>query len=319
MKKRTFNFSIESTYQKDRIKKELAIFAEKLETDGYAKATIRQYQNHAGLFLAWLEKEKLAIEEVEYKQMKSFINEQKETKTNHQINRILLAVRHYYNAKKLDKNPAVGLQIRGIRRSLQIDIIPYEELEELYKKEPFTDREKRNKIILGLLIYQAVTTAELHRLEPRNVKLKECQIYIPGSPKTNGRLLKLEAVQLIDLQEYIETIRPRMLENIQLERPGRKPKKIYPEIHYQLFFSESGSANIKNSMHHLFRAIKKHNPRIQTAKQIRASVICEWLKNQGVRQVQYQAGHKYVSSTERYQIYNPKELKIALKKHHPLK
>ena len=69
----------------------------------------------------------------------------------------------------------------------------------------------------------------------------------------------------------------------------------------------------------MFKAIQKTNPEILNPKQIRASVITYWLKNYNLRQVQYFAGHKYVSSTERYQLNNLENLKNQLDKYHPLK
>jgi site-specific recombinase XerD len=69
---------------------------------------------------------------------------------------------------------------------------------------------------------------------------------------------------------------------------------------------------------HLFKAIRKTNPEIQNPKQIRASAITNWLKNYNLRQVQYMAGHKYVSSTERYQLNNLDNLQSKLEKYHPL-
>jgi integrase/recombinase XerD len=68
----------------------------------------------------------------------------------------------------------------------------------------------------------------------------------------------------------------------------------------------------------MFRAIKKDNPEILHPKQIRASVITYWLKNHNLRQVQYMAGHKYVSSTERYQLNNLFKLQGEVNKYHPL-
>mgnify|MGYP000907514115 FL=1 len=48
-------------------------------------------------------------------------------------------------------------------------------------------------------------------------------------------------------------------------------------------------------------------------------VIAEWLKKIDVRKVQYMAGHRYVSSTERYNGMNLQELKDSLNKFHPMK
>ncbi|MFT6338588.1 MAG: integrase/recombinase XerD [Halioglobus sp.] len=48
-------------------------------------------------------------------------------------------------------------------------------------------------------------------------------------------------------------------------------------------------------------------------------MIAEWLKTRDVRIVQDMSGHKWVSSTEKYNAYNLDELKESLKKHYPLK
>jgi integrase/recombinase XerD len=56
-----------------------------------------------------------------------------------------------------------------------------------------------------------------------------------------------------------------------------------------------------------------------SAKIIRATVLAEWLKTIDIRTVQYMAGHRYVSSTERYYVMNLEELKDSLNKYHPMK
>jgi integrase/recombinase XerD len=48
-------------------------------------------------------------------------------------------------------------------------------------------------------------------------------------------------------------------------------------------------------------------------------VIAEWTKLHDVRIVQYMSGHKYVSTTERYQATHLEDLQEQLRLHHPLK
>ena len=110
-----------------------------------------------------------------------------------------------------------------------------------------------------------------------------------------------------------------MLSNIKAQRPGRRPKKVNPIINEKLFFSEVGSERMKNSIYHLFRSVKKLNPKISSGKIIRSTVIANWLKTKDVRIVQYMAGHRWVSSTERYDVLNLEGLKESLKKYHPMK
>jgi site-specific recombinase XerD len=123
----------------------------------------------------------------------------------------------------------------------------------------------------------------------------------------------------MELHDCLKEIRPTILKEIAAPRPARKPDKInHPKIENQLFISINGSENIKNSLLHLFKAIQKLNPVILYPKQIRASVIVHWLKNHNLWQVQYMAGHKYVSGTERYHLNNLDELQSKLEKLHPL-
>ena len=61
------------------------------------------------------------------------------------------------------------------------------------------------------------------------------------------------------------------------------------------------------------------HPKVKHAMQIRQSVIAEWLKTKDLRMVQYMVGHKYVSTTERYQVNNLEDLEEALNKYHPNK
>ena len=79
-----------------------------------------------------------------------------------------------------------------------------------------------------------------------------------------------------------------------------------------------GSENMKNSFLHLTYALRRLNPKVINAQQIRQSVITIWLKTKNLRMVQYMAGHRYVSSTERYQVNNLEDLYNQLEKFHPL-
>jgi integrase/recombinase XerD len=123
----------------------------------------------------------------------------------------------------------------------------------------------------------------------------------------------------MELHEYITETRPKIIEEINNPKPSRKPDKINRNrIENQLFVSINGSEYIKNSLVHLFRDIQKINPDITNAKQIRQSTLTHWLKTHNLRQVQYMAGHKYVSSTERYQTNNLDNLQSKLDLYHPL-
>lgn len=183
-------------------------------------------------------------------------------------------------------------------------------------------RSKRNKVILSLLIHQGLTTDELRRLEPVHLKLRSGKIWIPGSRHTGSRTLELKAHQVIDLQEYVTKTRPQILTSIKKKtpRPARKAERTdWERLENQLFISMNGSASIKSSLYHMMRALRQINPKIKSCRHMRQSVITYWLKMHDLRKVQYMAGHKRISSTERYQVGHLEDLQEALKKYHPLK
>jgi integrase/recombinase XerD len=279
-----------------------------LQELGNGVDTIRQKSNYVGYFLTWLESENLQAEETTYNDMLSFIDYcNLEGSSKRHINSKLRSIRYFYEHLKKQYpniiNPAVNLVLKGVRQKLPSNIINYAELEKLYNSYKTNDnRDKRNKVILGLLVYQGLTTEELHQLEPEHLKLKQGKIYVPGNRRRNSRILDLQPCQILELYKYQNKIRP----------------KLNCKNSSQLFVSMEGNNNLKNSLHHMFRAIKKDNPGILHPKQIRSSIITHWLKDNNLRQVQYMAGHKYVSSTERYQLNNLFKLQSKVNEYHPL-
>lgn len=307
------------------VKQQVESFKEYLKDQRQDPNTIRQKSNYTGYFLNWLESERLQPEETRYNDLLNFIDYCKlEGNSKKHINSKLRSIRNFYAYLKKQNpkiiNPATNLNLKGTHKKTISGIIDFAALENFYQSfETKTNRDKRNKIILGLLIYQGVTTEELKQLEPGHLKLKEGKIYIPGNRRRNGRKLELKPFQILELHEYLTETRPKILNEITEPRPARKPDRINKtRLENQLFISINGSENIKNSLLHLFKAIQKTNPEVQNPKQIRASVITNWLKNYNLRQVQYMAGHKYVSSTERYQLNNLDNLQSKLEKYHPL-
>ena len=313
--RRNYNFT--STW----VNEQLNYYIAKMEEQRQSPETIRRNRNYAGLLLEWIEPKEKELHKITYNNLLDFVQHcQTQQILPKQINMILMVLRHYFTTLKAVNNPATGLILKGTHQRVPHDLLSKKELDELYEKYLVTDlRTQRNKVILGLLIYQAVSTNELHKLEPNHVRLQEGKIYIPGGLKGNGRTLNLEAAQMIELQEYLKHTRPAIMLEFRAYRPGRKAETISDQVHHRLFTSISGSVAIKPTIKHLMIALRKINPRIKDAVQIRTSAITEWMKEKDLRVVQYMAGHKQVKSTERYQSVNLEELEEALNQYHPLK
>jgi len=308
------------------VSNQIRSFKSYLQEQHLDKSTVRQKSNYAGYFLTWCEAEHLPVIAARYNDLLNFVDYCKlDGKSKQHVNTILRATRSYYEFLKLANpgiiNPAINLHVKGTHSKVVSGIIDFNELENLYQSQRTdTPRDKRNKIILGLLVYQAVNTEELSKLETVHVKLKEGKIYIPGNRRRSSRTLELKPFQILELHEYLTEIRPQILAEITTPKPfGRRPDKINADrLKDQLFSSVNGSENIKHSLLHLFRAIRKAHPAITNAVQVRQSAITHWLKTQNLRQVQYMAGHRHVSSTERYKTSNMDNLQSKLEKFHPL-
>lgn len=283
-------------------------FENYLKGEKLKESTISQHVLYVGYFQLWFDSEALTLQQVSQKEVLDFIDHQKaEGRSVNQLNRILLSLRYwfsYLNKRNIiSGNPASGLQVKGAVRNVPTGLLERNELDHLYESYVLIDdRTYRNKTILGLLIYQGLTLEELETLRPEHLKLREGKISIPETNNNAGRILDLKPFQILDLQEYILIIRPRIQQ--QSER---------------LFTGRNNLENLKNTLLHLCYALKRINPKVKHATQLRQSVITEWLKEKGLRQVQYMAGHRYVSSTERYLTTNLEDLRDALNKHHPLK
>ena len=313
-------------YLKQEFKTELKSLESFLNKQDYNENTVRQYLNYTVCFLEWMKENNLTEKQIKYPELLSYINHCKENNDSTRlINRKLASIRKYYEHLELEgkanKNPASGLFLKGVKSGIPNNLLSKEELQQTHDSYIVYDmRTARNKAILSLVINQALTSGELGRLEPGNLKLKSGKIEIIGTKTSNGRTLDLEANQIIELQEYLQVTRIEILRALKSPNwAGRKADKPnYKALENQFFISLNGANRIKNSLLHLTYSLKKINPKIRDLRQLRQSVITEWLKTEDVRNVQYKAGHKHVSTTERYQTNNLEDLQEALNTHHPL-
>ena len=305
----------------------LSKFNEWLIIKGHTSGTANSFTYATGQFIKWLEQQNIEIENTSYNDILAYINHCKKRGNKPRTLQVNTGViKHFYNflqqEEQVNENPASNVIIKGIKRKTLHEILSPEELETIYKsfdtekrkyeqgkKVPPQDNNdlarKRNKIILGLIIYQGIRTQELAKLELQDLQLREGQLNIQGSRRTEGRLLKLEAHQVYDLMDYVHTVRKQIL-----EATKKNTNKV--------FISVGTSLNFNNIMAKLIKSVQAKHPKIKDTKQIRTSVITNWLKIHNLRKVQYMAGHRYVSSTEAYQLNNIEELQDDIKKYHPI-
>lgn len=93
----------------------------------------------------------------------------------------------------------------------------------------------------------------------------------------------------------------------------------YKKQETDVVFLSSGAGNkINNALTILLRELKLNFPQIEDFTHLRTSVIEQWEKEDGIIEAKMKAGHRYVSSTARYQIDNYDELQEELIRMHPI-
>lgn len=299
-------------------------FVNYLLAKGYSTTTVERYVRDTQQFIAWAQQENVPIENVRYNDILYYIQNKRNKVKQRTISTNVNSIKHYFNylgiTHEIVENPTAHIQLKGIKRKILYHIVSKQELESLYHKYEIPDEKtdknknqnwfktallthKRNKVILGFMIYQGLGTTELSRLTIQDVKLREGTIYIAGTRRSNERTLKLEAHQIMDIMEYTQQTRLALLRT--------KTSDLF-------FVSEGTQMHMGNMMITLLKQLRAQNSKVTSTKQIRTSVITHWLKNNNLRQTQYMAGHRYVSSTEAYVINDLDDLLEDVSKFHPI-
>jgi len=299
-------------------------FMDYLLQKGYSLKTADRYFKDVNKFESWTEKENVPLESASYNDILHYIQYKKKKVQQITVMGFTNSLKHYYSFLELNgtiaDNPVTQITIKGVRRKKLYDILTRQELEGLYhnyqsKEDKATGNQNwykmsqlvtnRNKVIIGLLVYQGLNATELTRLTVKDVKLREGKIFIAGTRKSNERELILEAVQMLDLMEYVLKTRTTLQ-----TLTGKQSE--------QLLLSSGAGESLNNALYKLMQQIKLISSKASSIKQIRTSVITHWLKQYNLRQVQYMAGHRYVSSTEAYLINDLEDLLDDITKFHPI-
>src|SRR5579859_1839655 len=277
----------------------------------HSTKSIQSCERSVDRFLNWLKEQSIEPEQTRYADILAYMKQcQNNRATQRTIQNYLNMVRHFYDylvdQGKMEINPVSGINVKGVKRKFLYHILKPEDLHAIYTGyQDKTLKGKRNKIILSLLVYQGVKTEELAKLEVEDVKLNEGKIEIPGGLKSERRLLQLESHQVLEVYDYVNITRKEIL-----ELSGQNTNKLLVSI--------EGGDSFSSCMNRLMFWVKRKNKLVVSPKQLRASVIVKWLKQYNLRQVQYLAGHRFISSTEAYQQSDMEGLTEEVNKFHPL-
>jgi len=310
-----------------------------LQQKGLAKSTQKCYLDNTKLFLKWLgtcaeynrSKEDIQCEKKDILNYLDYLKNKRHQKNITRRNQII-AIKHYFDflqtGNLIETNPTALIKIRGVNRKQLTRIYTSEELDQIYdnyyhvyirdfdnshipknqQKQSFLCR-NRNFVMLGVLIYQGIITTELNKLDLDDIDLIKGTIKLKSSKRATERTLILKAPQIGSLMNYITTIRPQFL--------------TYTTESEKLFLPLPPSGNSKTESQDI-TTIKTLSNQIKTLdknfidfRQVRTSVITNWIKTDGLRKAQHLAGHRHIHSTEAYLPNDLEALINDISTHHP--
>jgi site-specific recombinase XerD len=287
----------------------MSSFEEYRYKNSYSAKSIRVQNSHVNRFKGWCIQQSIQQENITYSQALQFIeSERSRGILNQSIIREINSIRIYFDylleSGTIKQNIIKRIRIRQSGKKVLPETLSQQHLENIYqnfmslpewehKTQTAKELHKRNVVILGLLAFQGLTSGETAKLETGHINLAEGKIYVPSTRKSNARTLKLQANQILPIKSYIEEYKPNPL-----LFPAKKQSDMICKIVQQA---------------------KKLHPEIIDSRQIRTSVIMNWLKTNNIRQVQYMAGHKSIRSTEQYRNHDLTDLTKQLELFHPLR
>ncbi|NAW50091.1 tyrosine-type recombinase/integrase [Elizabethkingia argentiflava] len=263
-------------------------------------------------------------EKANYKDVLQYIEHLRKNHDLHPktLRHCLYAVKIYFNylleiGKRKD-HPCSELFLKDkVSKQIQVDNLYSEETLENYF-ETYHIRKKsylqnRNKIMISLLIYQALTVNEVSALQTGDINLDRGEIYIKGreeltAKSPQSRTLPLQAKQILLFYHYLKKDRAKLLKYNQ-----RNPNE------ESFILGQYGEKINPHGISKMINETRKGNEQIKPMK-IRQSVIANLLKKENdTRIVQVFAGHKRASTTQQYKQTDLEILQNAVNLYHPLK
>jgi site-specific recombinase XerD len=268
--------------------------------------TLKDYVSRVNHYTQWLQSH--AQKEPEQSEKKDILNYLQHLQENTQLaartRRCALGMLYRYYAflqkeQRILKNPAQLIKLRGTQKIILVKLFTIEEMQQLADahyylcvKPQGLQTQLRNHVALLLHIHQGINAQELNLLNVEALNLHKATINIPATRKANARTLPLHPTQIGIFYEYLQ--------------------------HTQPFLNNPKNLLVNSVPKNLVSELKKIYPKFINFKQLRASVITHWIQTQGLRKAQYNAGHRYISSTENYLANDIESLKNDITKYHPI-
>ncbi len=286
-------------------------FERYLHKSGHTKLTVKSYVFANKIFLTDNPKPEFFT----YKDVVQYLNSKSADYQNGNTKTYLLnGIKKYYDylveIGLRDDHPCKNFNIRNQRRKEVIhqDLFSSKELEALLNREErYEDLKQRNRVILSLLIYQGLNSAEISNLNLSHVDLDNGLIFIKASRRIGQRHIELVNKQYRLFDTYLKEGR------VSLHR-DTIPTNAF-------VIGKLGTRISVDDIHYLVSTLKGLFPdRNLTPSNIRQSVIANWLNEKKIplEQVQLMSGQKWISTTVKYRQTSIEEQRELMNKWFPI-
>lgn len=254
-------------------------------------------------------------EKLSYQNLMEYVELLRKNYNPQSVKRTIYAIKKYYDylieTGKIKTNIAGNIKIKdGKENPIQLqELLTEKELQKLLepRKERYPILEKRNQIIMSLLVNQALLTGDIERLRIEDLDLQNAKINIQKSGITNERILELKAEQILLFYQYLNEEREKL-------------KTFRTESENYFLLGKLGTKTTSDDINYLVSTYKKGFTKKLTSITIRQSVIKLKLdQGENLRKVQYFAGHKHADTTEKYKETGINALQTAINQYHPIK
>ncbi|OGU78710.1 MAG: hypothetical protein A2W11_02785 [Ignavibacteria bacterium RBG_16_35_7] len=284
-------------------------FKKFLRKNYHAPSTIHIYTS----IIRKIRRENRALNKFNYREVIGMLGkERKEVHGAHHKQTTIAALKRYYTFLNYqgirDDHPCLTLSLKhkSPKEIISSDLFSMNELSLLFNREErYPILKFRNKVLFSLMVFQGLTPLEIVKLKVGNIVLDKGFIQIPGSRKLCKRKLAIDSLQMKWIACYLEIERPKLL---------CAPTEF-------LLLGKTGNPVSCDSLNYLVSTAKSLFPsKDLTAVSIRQSVIAYWMNELEIplEQVQLMAGHKWISSTQRYLFHSVENDLKVLRRVHPM-
>ena len=197
----------------------MSSFEEYRNKNGYSAKSIRVQNSHVNRLKDWCINQNINLEKINYNQALQFIDSERQRGIlNQSIIREISSIRIYFDylleSGTIKQNVIKRVKIRQSVKKVIPETLTPQQLENIYqnfinvpewehKTQTAKELHKRNVVLLGLIVYQSLTSGETAKLETTHINLPEGKVYIPSTRKSNARTLKIQANQILPIKSYI--------------------------------------------------------------------------------------------------------------------